>query len=162
VWMCYRTVVQTENALDDRSVSFRNLNGPGVTAIGPIRVFIPVQFDVECLFHIGRGAGQGDGPAADLIAARQHLEVVFAGKLPDLVNVGGVGAIHSGEVTVAHGLASMLVQSDGLTVFQDHRDLDELMWRSRSDGARSSHWGVLGPLQRYSLRFCHCVTPLEL
>jgi hypothetical protein len=50
----------------------------------------------------------------------------------------------------------MLIQIQGLTVFQNHRDFDELMWRSRSDGARSLHWGVLGPLQRNFLRFCHC------
>jgi hypothetical protein len=119
------------------------------------------QLYIEGLFHVGRGAGQGDGTTENFVAAREYLQVVLGGELPDEVHLGGISAIGFGEVGVAENLAAMFVEVEGLAVFEDDRDFDELVWRSRSDGTCSRHRGVLGPLQRNFLRFCIVVSPLE-
>jgi hypothetical protein len=115
------------------------------------------ELDGEGFLHVGRGAGKGDGTAENLVAALEDLQIVLAGKLLDFVDAGGIGSVRSCEVAVGKGLASMLGEVQSLTVLQDHRDFDDLMRRSWSDGTRSRHWGVLGALQRNFLQSCHGV-----
>jgi len=84
-----RPVVQAEDSLDQGRVGLRNLNGPGVAAVGPVWMLEADEFDGESFFHVGRGAGKGDGAAENLVAALEDLQIVLAGKLFDFVDAGG-------------------------------------------------------------------------
>jgi len=112
------TVIKTEDALDDGSECVGNLNGTGVAAVGSIGMLEADKLHVEGLFHIGRGAGQSDGPAENFVAAREYLQIVLGGELPDEVDLGGVSAIGFGEVGVAENLAAMFVEVEGLAVLR--------------------------------------------
>jgi hypothetical protein len=138
-------IVQAENALDDRGAGLRNLDGTGVAAVSSVGMLEADEFHVECLFHVGSGTGQGDGAAVNFIAARKDFEVVFTGKVPDELDIVGLGAIGSGEVAVTESLAAMLAEIQRLAVFQDDGDFNQLMRRSRPDGTRSRHGSARSP-----------------
>ena len=94
------TVVESEDSGDGGSVLLGNLDGADAAAIAALGMLVLVELDAEGLFHVGGCAGKRDGAAQGLIAAFQDLQIVFAGKLANLVDVGGVCAIGAGELLV--------------------------------------------------------------
>jgi hypothetical protein len=78
-----------------------------MSAISAFRVFELVQFDAEGLPHVCRGSRQGHGTAHHFVPALEYLEIVFFGKLTNLVHGCGIRAVGLRKVRVSDLLADL-------------------------------------------------------